>query len=221
MEFLINLFGGCKCNAMCSYCSAHLIEEENPVIDLDAIVKTMRENRALQDGLRRGEKISLNLWGGEPLIHTKYFDVIIERLEKEFGKDIGSYFISTNGIPLADKKVIEWIYNLNKIKPVGIQISHDGLGQYHRTKWFDPLFSDSTKDTVVKLAKDGIFNLINCTMSAKNPSMMANMFYFNKWLFDNDLVGKVAIKLNHINDSDYCSEFDFNGEELDTYIHET
>ena len=221
MEFSINLFGGCKCNAMCSYCSAHLIEEENPVIDLDAIVKTMRENRALQDGLRRGEKISLNLWGGEPLIHTKYFDVIIERLEKEFGKDIGSYFISTNGIPLADKKVIEWIYNLNKIKPVGIQISHDGLGQYHRTKWFDPLFSDSTKDTVVKLAKDGIFNLINCTMSAKNPSMMANMFYFNKWLFDNDLVGKVGIKLNHINDSDYCSEFDFNGEELDTYIHET
>ena len=221
MEFSINLFGGCKCNAMCSYCSAHLIEEEHPVVDLDAIIKTMKSNKALTQAIESKEGFVVNFWGGEPLIHTKYFDPIIERLEKEFGSNVKGYFISTNGIPLADKKVVEWIYNLNKIKPTNIQISHDGLGQYHRTKWFDPLFSESTKDVCVKLAKDGIFNLINCTMSAKNPSMMANMFYFNKWFLDNGVSDLIDIKLNHINDSDYCSDFDFNGEELDTYIHET
>jgi len=220
MEFSINLFGGCKCNAMCSYCSAHLIEEENPVVDLDAIIKTMKSNKGIQEGLKSGDKLNINFWGGEPLIHTKWFDPIIDRLEDEFGDKIESYFISTNGIPIADKKVVDWIYALNKRRKIGIQLSHDGLGQYHRTKWFDPLFSESTCDTFVKLAKDGIFTLINCTMSSKNPSMLANMFYFNKWLFDHDLTDKVDIKLNHINDSDYCSEFDFNGEELDTYIHE-
>lgn len=224
MEFSINLFGGAKCNAMCSYCSAHLITEEHPIIDLDAIVKTMKENRDLQKAFNGDdEKVTINLWGGEPLIHIKYFDPIVERLEKEFGNKISAYFISTNGIPLADKNVVKWIYDFNKnIKPLYLQLSHDGLGQYYRTKWFDPLFSESTKDVLVKLAKDGVLSLINCTMSALNPSMFANMFYFNKWLYDNDIPdGNVGIKLNHINDSDYCSEFDFNGEELDTYIHES
>ena len=220
MEFSINLFGGCKCNAMCSYCSAHLVKEEHPIIDLDAIINTMKNNREINNCIKNNKKITINLWGGEPLIHTEYFDIIIERLEKEFSNVIGEYFISTNGIPLANKKVVEWIYNLNKIKPVFLQLSHDGLGQHHRTKWFDPLYSESTKDVCVKLAKDGIFRIINCTMSSKNPSMFANMFYFNKWMFDNKLAGKVSVKLNHINDSDYCSEFDFSGEELDTYIHE-
>ena len=222
MEFSINLFGGCKCNAMCDYCSAHLVKEEHPEIDMPAIIKTMRSNKEIKKGLERGEKLNINLWGGEPLIHIKWFDEIVEGLEKEFGDNIANYFISTNGIPIADKKVVEWIYDFNKnIKPLSLQLSHDGLGQSHRTKTFDPLFSPTTKDTFVQLARDGIFNLINCTMSSKNPSMLANMFYFNKWLFDNDLVGKIDIKLNHINDSDYCSEFDFTGEELDTYIHET
>lgn len=224
MEFSINLFGGAKCNAMCSYCSAHLIKEEHPEIDLDAIVKTMKGNRELQKVFsgKIKDKITINLWGGEPLIHIKWFDPIVERLEKEFGNYIGGYFISTNGIPLADKKVVEWIYNFNKNKPLFLQLSHDGLGQYYRTKWFDPLFSEGTKDVLVKLAKDGIFALINCTMSAINPSMFANMFYFNKWIYDNDIPrGNIEIKLNHINDSDYCSDFDFDGEELDTYIHET
>ena len=221
MEFSINLFGGCKCNGLCDYCSAHLVKEEDPIVDLDAIVDTMKKTRFIKDGLSNGEKLCVNLWGGEPLIHIQYFEPIIKRLEEEFGDKIDNYFLSTNGIPLADKKVIEWIYKINKIKPVRLQLSHDGIGQYYRTKLFDPLYSDSTKNVLVKLANDGIFNLINCTMSSKNPSMFANMFYFNKWLLDNNLSNIVDVKLNHINDSDYCSDYDFNGDELSTYIHET
>lgn len=221
MELSINLFGGCKCNGLCDYCSAHLLKEENPVIDLDAIIKTIKNTKYIVEGFNKGENLSISLWGGEPLIHTQYFDIIIDGLEKEFGNKIQNYFLSTNGIPLADKKVVEWIYKINKIKPLGLQLSHDGIGQYYRTKLFDPFYSDSTKNVLVKLANDGIFNLINCTMSSKNPSMLANMFYFNKWLLDNNISDKVNIKLNHINDSDYCNDYDFNGDELSTYIHET
>jgi hypothetical protein len=221
MELSINLFGGCKCNGLCDYCSAHLLKEENPVIDLNAIVSTIKKTKYIVEGFNRGEKLMVNLWGGEPLIHLQYFDPIIERLEKEFGDKIGGYFLSTNGIPLSDKKVIEWIYNLNKIKPTRLQLSHDGLGQYYRTKLFDPFYCENTKNVLIKLANDGIFNLINCTMSSKNPSMFANMFYFNKWLLDNNLSDKVEIKLNHINDSDYCTDYNFDGEELSEYIHET
>ena len=119
MEFSINLFGGCKCNAMCDYCSAHLVKEEHPEIDMPAIIKTMRSNKEIKKCLERGEKLNINLWGGEPLIHTKWFDEIVEGLEKEFGDNIANYFISTNGIPIADKKVVDWVYNFNKnIKPL-------------------------------------------------------------------------------------------------------
>ena len=114
MEFSINLFGGCKCNAMCDYCSAHLVKEEHPEIDMPSIIKTMRSNKEIKKGLERGEKLNINLWGGEPLIHTKWFDEIVEGLEKEFGDNISNYFISTNGIPIADKKVVDWVYNFNK-----------------------------------------------------------------------------------------------------------
>lgn len=218
MEFSIILSGGCKCNAMCSYCSAHLVEQEDVVVDLDAIIKTMKSNKMIQEAVNKGEKLFINLWGGEPLIHLEYYGPLMERLEKEF--EIGVYFLSTNGIPLADKKVIKWIYENNKRVPMKIQISHDGLGQKERTKTFDPFYAPSTRDTIVKLAKDGIFNLINCTISSKNPSIMANMFYFNKFFLDNGLSDLVDIKLNHINDSDYCSDYDFKGPELNTYIHE-
>ena len=45
-----------------------------------------------------------------------------------------SAFISTNGIPLARKKVVEWVYRMHEKYGLELQLSHDGVGQRVRNK---------------------------------------------------------------------------------------
>lgn len=102
-----------------------------------------------------------------------------------------------------------------------IQISHDGVGQFIRTKTFDPFYDEKTKDTIVKLAKDGIFTMINATLNNYNCSPLANFQYFQKWRYENHLEHlPLYIKLNHNNDSDYTLKYRLRDYNLSRYIHE-
>ena len=131
-------------------------------------------------------------------------------------------FISTNGIPLARKKVVEWVYKMHEKYGLTLQLSHDGVGQRVRTRTFDPLYSPSTRDTIVKLVKDGILTMINATLNQYNCSPMANFAYFQKWRYDNHLENTKLdlIKLNHNNDAEYTGPFRLRDERLNRYMHE-
>lgn len=216
-EFSIILRGGESCNAKCHYCSGRLCDHETVEWDLPEMEKKMRTNPIITGAIAKGEEIQFNLWGGEPTLHLKEYDKIMAYIDEHF-KDLKySWFISTNGLLLGDKEVVKWIYDHH----VNLQLSHDGLGQWIRTKSFDPFYNDATKDVVVQLVKDGLLTMFNATLNKYNCSPIGNVFYFNKWRYDNHLENyKLLIKPNHINDSQYADAFSLTGPELDRYIHE-
>lgn len=145
----------------------------------------------------------------------------IDWVEKNYPNLKFKLFISTNGIPLARKTVVEWLYKMHQRCGLEIQLSHDCLGQYVRTNTFDPLYDVRTRDVCVKLVKDGILNMINATLNQYNSSPRGCFEYLQKWRYENHLEKyPMYIKLNHNNDSDYTGPFRLRDYNLSRYIHE-
>mgnify|MGYP007069852090 CR=1 FL=1 len=235
MEFSLVLSGQLACNALCSYCSATGISPEDfkrkgckkedygkPKWDWGALKKIFDTNPIIKEHINHPEKtLTVNFWGSEPLLWTKECDKYTDWIDKNYPTLKYQLFISTNGMLFGAKHIQEWIYKEHEKHKLQLQLSHDGLGQYIRTKHFDPLYDERTKDFVVKLAKDGILNMINATLNNFNCSPIANKAYFDKWRFDNGLEKKdILIKLNHNNDAEYTLDYKLTGENLRRYIHE-
>ena len=231
-EFSIILAGagGNLCNMGCHYCSAvGVTKKDNPgtkewpiEIDYKAMKKTMSNNPILKEAMEKNQEVSLNFWGGDPLMHTKLISEMADWVDKTFPNLKYKMFISTNGLLLGAKHIQEWIYKEHEKHRLEIQMSHDGVGQSVRSGKFDPLYDEKTKDFCVKIAKDGIFTMINATLNQFNCSPMANFAYFQKWRYDNHLENSPMhlIKLNHNNDAEYTGPFRLSGENLDRYMHE-
>jgi hypothetical protein len=233
-EFSCIASGFLKCSGSCAYCSATSVQDvdfEKKGIkkedwgkvewDFDAMKKIFDTNPIIQEHLKNGKKLTLNWWAAEPLDWTKECDMYTDWVDKNYPNLNYDLFISTNAIPLARKKVVEWIYEQKEKHDLHIQISHDGVGQFIRTKTFDPFYDEKTKDVIVKLAKDGIFTMINATLNNYNCSPLANFQYFQKWRYENHLEHlPLYIKLNHNNDSDYTLKYRLRDYNLSRYIHE-
>lgn len=234
-EFSICGAGALICSGKCSYCSATSVQEcdyegknikkedfGKIIWDWDALKKLYDTNPILQGAMKTGEWMTLNWWAAEPLDFYQDAEKYWDWVKENYPKLNFTGFISTNGIPLARKKVVEWVYRMHDKYGLTLQLSHDGVGQRVRTRTFDPLYSKSTKDTIIKLVKDGILTMINATLNQYNCSPMANFAYFQKWRYDNHLetCPLNLIKLNHNNDAEYTGPFKLTGENLDRYIHE-
>lgn len=230
-EFSIILAGagGNLCNMKCTYCSATGVTEKDkpgckewPIeIDYDAMFKTMESNPIIKEALEKNEELTINLWGGEPLMHTKEWDELVPKIKEHFPNLKFRVYLSTNGLLCGAKHIQEWIYDFHKKYGLTIQLSHDGVGQWIRSKGFDPLYDHKTKDFFIKMAKDGIFNMINATLNQFNYSPISNFAYFQKWRYDNHLEHlPFYIKLNHLNDSEYCGPYRLSGEKLNRYMDE-
>lgn len=231
-EFSIILAGkgGNLCNMCCHYCSAvGVTKKDNPgtkewpiEIDYEAMKKTMDSNPIIQEAIQKGEKLSLNFWGGDPLMHTKLISEMADWVDRTYPTLKWHMFISTNGLLLGAKHIQDWLYKEHEKHELEIQMSHDGVGQHVRSGDFDPLYDEKTKDFCVKMAKDGIFTMINATLNQYNCSPMANFAYFQKWRYDNHLENSPLhlIKLNHNNDAEYTGPFRIRDENLNRYMHE-
>lgn len=114
-----------KCNARCVYC----IEEDMKKRSMKA--ETARQAAAyIASTHRKGAKICLTWWGGEPLIEEKKIDLITEYLQNE-KIDYFSNMI-TNG-SLINERIIHKMHDLWKMDLV--QISMDcGEQEYIRRK---------------------------------------------------------------------------------------
>lgn len=236
MEYSLILSGAMSCVCHCHYCSADIIEptanyKDTDYIEIDyvAMEKTLRSNPLIQNAIKNREPIQLNLWGSEPLMWIDYYDEIMEWYEtvmtdlwKFDDKSKPVYYISTSGIPLKQKKVRDWIdHQVERGVNLSIQLSHDGVGQFCRTGKWDPLYDEEVGPYLADLCKKGIFNMINATLHKFNNSHMANIFYFNKWRYENHLENsQLMIKNNHMNDSAYCDDFNLRGDSLREYMHE-
>lgn len=237
-----------KCSGSCMYCSAsstmHYRAEDNKttfVFYPKKLKKTILE--FCKEQLGRGQKeggveLAIDIWGGNPVENFDPFKKVVDFCENEL-KEFKSVRLHTsgNGLELRDNDIVEYLIKHN----VHYQLSHDGLGQWLRTGVCDPLYWDKTKDNIVRLAKMGILDWINCTLSARNPSFFDNIEYWNKWRKENGLyeIRTLTIKLNHIYDGtkpidrvwnlpdnpqikkgEVIGDLCFHGEVMHEYLHE-
>src|SRR5574344_1173881 len=194
-----------SCNMNCQYCEgSDAVKVENKFskpypIDWNKLISEMKRSPYVKindDGTNNIGHIEI--WGGEPLL---YFDTMKELCDGLYERlNVKKFFFSTNGIKLADPKVIDWIMDESKYH-VDFQLSHDGLGQWIRSGEFDPLYSDLTRDNIIKLAKANHFADINCVLCYLNPSPIDNISYFNKWMSDYGVRPRAGIQLNHMQDT--------------------
>lgn len=224
-----------KCSGGCLYCSAaRTMNYSLWARDLDILKKVDEENYGLwkRDWEKFDELLShdrqylaemkkdpdkrfchVDLWGADPVTNHLITIETVDHLREWADRNQIKLSISssTNGLPLQRDDICEY-YTKNDIK---IQLSHDGIGQWIRTRDFDPMDISS----IPTLFRSGILNAVNCTTSFYNNDMMKNHIYWLSRLVNifpevfnpavtasreiSDIYRRLYIKINHIYDSDY------------------
>lgn len=239
-----------KCSGLCLYCSAASTMNYRDKANKNTFVFNKEKLKArimefCDEQIKMDRKnniptmLAIDIWGGNPVENFEPFKTTVEFCENEL-KEFKEVTLHTsgNGLELQDNDLVEYLITHN----IHYQLSHDGLGQWIRTGDIDPLYWDKTKDNVTRLARLGIIDWINCTLTARNPSFFDNIEYWNKWrksigVFDNG--PDLTIKLNHIydgtppitkkwlgKDNDYIKHGEevgdlcFHGEVLQNYLQE-
>lgn len=190
------------CNACCDYCCCHPIE---PGSNIDVYDKYKADYPKMINKIKEcplykpfnGKDIHFDLWGGEPLYNLKALKELINVLRKEWPEC--SLTISTNGLLLGSMSVVDYLID-NKIS---VQLSHDGWGQWIRTKEVDPLDNEVIIKGIKRINDAGLFAAINCTLTKYNYSWLKNISYFTDKMVRHNLDKIGYIKLNHIYNSDY------------------
>ena len=169
---------GKACNNNCAYCQekAHSdIPDFYPITaDIKHVMKELRH--VLQN---KGEDlITLELWGGEPLL---YFDTIKEIIEsfheRTFAKQI-KWHLTTNGL-LLDEDVHAYVIKHN----IEVVLSHDGPGQVNRGV---DILDGPQKELISDLMKRNLL-YISSVITNESISHLHILRYFQK-LFPPDVL---------------------------------
>lgn len=195
-----------KCSGSCLYCSAastmdYRAKDNKNTFKFypDKLKARILEYCKTALDTKEPVELSVDIWGGNPVENFEPFKQVVDFCEnklKEFQKV--KLHTSGNGLELRDKDIKDYLVEHN----IHYQLSHDGLGQWMRTGEIDPLYWEQTKDNIADLARRGVLDWINCTLTSRNPSFFDNIEYWNKWRKEIGLDGSVplTIKLNHIYD---------------------
>lgn len=196
----IVLYGADMCNGSCQYCTGALDWNDkgldlkqglgkDKIASLKAIGNRLyqmiqfdfgaMEKRILQwPEFNKSDTVSFSIWGGDPLAS---FDAYMELYE--FLHYIGDKYNkkitlggSTNGLAFLQDDVAEFFL---KTKDVHMQLSHDGIGQWIRTKDIDPLKIPAVEE----LFKTTMLRNINCNLSLLNANVKQNISYFQSFPF--------------------------------------
>ena len=156
------------CNARCFYCYENNVEHKHMTIETsDEIVQFIKNHRA-------DKKISINWFGGEPLVGWKIIDHISEKLKNE-NIPFEANMI-TNGY-LFDKDMViraKEIWNLKEV-----QITLDGTHEvYNRVKSYvsvkdDPYFR--VLDNIAELLDAEIYVTIRLNMDKHNHENLGQL----------------------------------------------
>lgn len=200
------------CNACCSYCCCHPLDtgfdiyKDGYKSDYPKMIEKIKSTTQIY---KEGNQMHFDLWGGEPLYNLTALKELVTVLRKEWPDC--SLTVSTNGLLIGSKSIVDWIIENH----IDIQLSHDGWGQWIRTKEFDPLENENCLEGFKRISDAGLFSAINCTLSYYNYSWFKNIRYFNEHLKG---IKCGYIKLNHIYNSDYdIDKINENGHWQDGY----
>jgi len=208
-----------RCSGMCGYCTVasqenyaqgfnhqsldkaiesikRINEQCNQLIkwDYDKLEETVINNPIFKNNSR----ISFSIWGADPLNSFdqyveahEYFKDLCKRHNKIFGGTHGS----TNGMAFLVPEWVEWLKEHSK--EIRFQISHDGLGQWIRTRELDPFDFPGT----LELIDCGAITYISCVLNFWNPSPKKNIEYFENKL--GNRLDKLGMRLYTVRSADY------------------
>lgn len=238
-SFSLITFGVESCNSFCSYCSAassmsynmgiNLSKDleaecrrvndknvEEAQFDFPAVEKRMDEYFGYtkdRHNEMKGTLLHVDIWGADGLCN---FDNLVEEIyfledyckEREWKLDPHT---STNGLACVVKEWTDFLHEHH----IHLQLSHDGLSQWIRTKSIDPMDLPEVR----ALIRDGTIDWINCCLNFWNWNIFDNIDYYNSKLREifpevwsqteycspdiDSIYRKLFIKINHIYDSTY------------------
>lgn len=163
---LLTVYLSEKCNLNCSYCNVDKWSKK--AIDPDLCLEQFHALRAQHPT----EKIQIDFFGGEPLLHFDLVKHIIEGSESDGNVDYG---MPTNGLLLTDE-ILEYLIE----KKVQISLSFDGLWQDRNRlqlngkgtveRFFEKreLFNRIPNFTIHTMIYKGCYNLLENHLYIKN-----------------------------------------------------
>ena len=221
-----------RCSGFCSYCVAgstsnyvmgckkdvealekidEWVWEKEYKADWNKVEESLANDPQIkEDKAKNNKSFHCDLWGADSATNLLMIDDMVKHLTDiahHLGYEYISFSDSTNGIGLLRDEVADYHREHN----IHIQLSHDGLGQFIRTRDIEPLEFDNTK----ALIKEGVLNAINCTLSFYNYDIISNFNFWTKYIKneiwpdiydknkmatekDTKLYKQLYIKLNHI-----------------------
>ena len=180
------------CNARCTYCFEEgmrqiSMSEEMTLEVIQFIKRTRRKNTI----------ISLEWFGGEPLLGERQIDLICESLESDSIPYSGS--IVTNGSLITDS-IIDKMKNHWKIGHVQLSMEGPEEDYIRRKRYFH--YQDYYRhnfDSVRKLAKNGIFVNIRFNVDEKNVKYISEFIHeMDREFPERKNVSAYFIPLNHV-----------------------
>ena len=147
--------------------------------DFNKLEETLEHNTRFRHAKDIQEKqsvqatVHIDIWGGDPVTNHLATQEIVAFLEEFFVNKHGMKLeisSSTNGLPLLRNDICDF-YREHKMT---MQISHDGCGQWMRTKEVDPLYTPGFAENVAVLFRDGTLNMINDCLNFYNNDVFAN-----------------------------------------------
>ena len=180
--------------------------------DFGKMAETIEHNTRFRHAKEMQEKdgiqaiVHIDLWGADPVTCHLATQEVVDFAEDFFINkhgmklEIGS---STNGLPLMRNDIVDYYRKHN----MTLQISHDGCGQWMRTKEVDPLYTPGFAENIADLFREGRLNMINDCLNFYNNDVFANKKYYDDYFksinMPMDKFEKLYIKLNRIYDGDY------------------
>lgn len=158
---------GLKCNYSCSYCNqgGENNIKQGRIKDIEDFLQSLS---AWFDGGEdgKGQGVSIEFWGGEPLVYWKILEPLATRLKEAYP---GARLSMISNLTLLNDEIIESIDKLN----ISIGMSHDGPA-YKLVRGKDPLEDEVHRHFIKKLFDrlnpKGAFSF-NCVLTKYNYSL--------------------------------------------------
>ena len=168
---------GLSCNYACEYCSQRFVarnDETNPE-DVTRFMDSL-------DDWVLSPPVSIEFWGGEPLVYIKTLRPLAEALRLKFPQ--ARFSVITNG-SLLNLQINQWLNELG----FTVSISHDGPGQHVRgpDPLEDPLARQAILELYRRLAPQGRFSF-NAMVNRSNQSRAAIQAFFSELTGDPDVM---------------------------------
>lgn len=175
----VNMTTTLKCNARCSYCYEQGVKHDDfDETRLEALTAFIKRHK-------RRQPVSLNWFGGEPLMNPKVIDHVTRRM-LEFGFEFSS-FIITNG-SLLTRRLIEKQFPKWRVR--GLQITLDGTATaYEARKNYvggKRHMFERVLDRIALSAASGIKTDIRLNIDRGNRADVLDLVYLLQSRFDGE-----------------------------------